>query len=581
MSAERFNGLDRDSRLTTSRGRGRKRTEVQGRDERFEDFAPLQDAITLESDQKDRGLDHPSHQAADASDSESSVSSGTEDSILHAFKPTLYLNNDQSSKYLAVVNLPWDHIKAADIYVLVASFLPAGGAINYVRVFQSEFGHQRYQEEAVNGPPLGQYISRARRSYYKMARRQAKTAKEYQGKKGQLETLPSVYGNSIDMYFAKDPEAAEWAASEGVRHYELDRMRYALAVVSLNSDAAADTIYASLNGLIYEHSSCELDIRYMLPEDVAPFLDPDGPKLKLVEDGGYFMDECTAMPVRYTSQDDFDMSALQHCKPRLTWDQTDPARTRIMTRKLTAKDLEEWENDPANQYINDSSLEHSRSDALLGDWNSERSDSTEELLLNQCAKEKTNTSNDIYIRFDPVLESNLRTMSTSQELTPFQKAIQERRQARLRQADNLLDDTAPERGKRSKGDPRIPSVQIREDIKRNVEGEGSRKGRRQTPTQEYNQVIARQAARLEKRIDAAEAEKRTSHALRLKKELAEMQELHPWLRNGSATTDAILEDSRFADIVRGEGYHIDRTSERFREAGDLSSLVEAQRRAKL
>lgn len=43
-------------------------------------------------------------------------------------------------------------VQAADLYVLLTSFLPREGQILSVAIYPSEFGLQRMKEEEVNGP---------------------------------------------------------------------------------------------------------------------------------------------------------------------------------------------------------------------------------------------------------------------------------------------------------------------------------------------------------------------------------------------------------------------------------------------
>ena len=64
-----------------------------------------------------------------------------------------YVDGEESTS-LAIVNMDWDHIKAADLYVVLHSFLPATGKLEHVRVFMSEFGRERLAQEAVKGPAL-------------------------------------------------------------------------------------------------------------------------------------------------------------------------------------------------------------------------------------------------------------------------------------------------------------------------------------------------------------------------------------------------------------------------------------------
>lgn len=74
-------------------------------------------------------------------------------------------------------------------------------------------------------------------------------------------------------------------------------------------------------------------------------------------------------------KDDFETKALQKTKPELTWDQTDPDRLKITTRKLSNEEAHDWANDPANQFIAMSDEDESdgagRFDLLTGNHKTE------------------------------------------------------------------------------------------------------------------------------------------------------------------------------------------------------------------
>lgn len=53
-----------------------------------------------------------------------------------------------------MVDLDWEHIRAVDIYAALRSFLPAGGRIESVTVYPSDYGLQRMKEEATRGPQV-------------------------------------------------------------------------------------------------------------------------------------------------------------------------------------------------------------------------------------------------------------------------------------------------------------------------------------------------------------------------------------------------------------------------------------------
>ncbi|KAL8871932.1 MAG: hypothetical protein Q9174_002345, partial [Haloplaca sp. 1 TL-2023] len=54
---------------------------------------------------------------------------------------------------IAVVNLDWDNIRAADLMAVFTSFLSNAGQIKKVSIYPSEFGKERIQREEMDGPP--------------------------------------------------------------------------------------------------------------------------------------------------------------------------------------------------------------------------------------------------------------------------------------------------------------------------------------------------------------------------------------------------------------------------------------------
>lgn len=121
--------------------------------------------------------------------------------------------SDDTSRRLALCNMDWQNLKAEDLFVLMSSFVPANGVVLSVRIFPTEFGKQRMQEETTHGPKLS----------------------------------------------SKNAQA--------LRKYEFDRLRYYYAVVECNNETTANAIYESCDGTEFQTSGTKLDLRF-IPDDM-------------------------------------------------------------------------------------------------------------------------------------------------------------------------------------------------------------------------------------------------------------------------------------------------------------------------
>jgi hypothetical protein len=69
---------------------------------------------------------------------------------------TAELPSGGETRRLAVCNLDWDHLAAVDVFKLMESFVPAGGAVLKVAVYPSNYGLEKLAHEARFGPKLWQ-----------------------------------------------------------------------------------------------------------------------------------------------------------------------------------------------------------------------------------------------------------------------------------------------------------------------------------------------------------------------------------------------------------------------------------------
>ncbi|KAF8642244.1 hypothetical protein AX16_009519 [Volvariella volvacea WC 439] len=214
---------------------------------------------------------------------------------------------------LAVVNLDWDHVRAAHLYKVFASLLsPVGpppsnvrtkgvaasvarGRLLSVRVYPSEFGKQRMAKEEKEGPP-------------------PEIFKTHEFQESEI--------NEKTIHDVADAEANY--NEDALRTYQLERLRYYYAIVTCDTVEAAMHLYSELDGTELERSANVLDLSFV-PDEMSF---DDKPRDEATEDIG------TVKPL------DFVTDALRHSKVKLTWDEDDPQRTNVTRRTLTQQEID-------------------------------------------------------------------------------------------------------------------------------------------------------------------------------------------------------------------------------------------------
>ncbi|KAF9872343.1 hypothetical protein CkaCkLH20_10170 [Colletotrichum karsti] len=232
---------------------------------------------------------------------------------------------------IAIVNLDWDNIKSADLFALFTSFLPAtGGRVEKVSIYPSEFGKERMQREELEGPP---------KEIFKNADESEEESEEDEDEAIKKELLEEGDAEDFD--------------SDALRKYQLDRLRYYYAVMTLSDKATAQKLYEATDGTEYQSSSNFIDLRF-IPDDVTF---DDEPR-----------DECDKMPEGYKPVE-FTTDALQHSKVKLTWDinPDDVARKASINRAFTGSRAQLEENDLKAYLASDSEDDGAESDIEIVD----------------------------------------------------------------------------------------------------------------------------------------------------------------------------------------------------------------------
>lgn len=301
----------------------------------------------------------------------------------------------EPSKTLAVVNLDWDHVRAADLLITFTSFLPAGGKIEKVCIYPSEFGKERMQREEVEGPPK------------ELFRSKKKSGKEA----GDSDSDMDVH----DLY--EEGDADKEVDSRALRRYQLERLRYYYAIVYCNGVNAAQAIYSNCDGTEYESTANIFDLRYV----------PDG-----MDFDDKPQDECSELPKNYKPMQ-FSTDALQHSNVKLTWDETPVDRMEVSKRAFTQKELDDMDfkaylasdSDESEQGNNEESRNKLKS--LVG------------LSLGD-SKAAEEEEPDMEITFTPGLDDSKANIKEGEEETTIEKVKrkeQERRRARKQKLKEL------------------------------------------------------------------------------------------------------------------------------------------------
>lgn len=278
------------------------------------------------------GKDVDSSEDSSTDEDSDSDTENTEESAPAAEKEDVPLG--EVSTRLAVVNLDWDNIRAADLLAVFSSFLPAGGRLLKVSVYPSEFGKERMEREEMEGPPKEIFMQ--------------KDGSSGTDEDSDSEAEIEENDEEVKASFIKPDDGSEFD-SQALRQYQLERLRYYYAVLAFSSKEVAKSIYDAVDGAEYLSTANFFDLRF-IPESMD-FTD-DRPR-----------DECEHLPTGY-KPNEFVTDALQHSKVRLTWDAEDRSRKEAQARAFKGGQKEIDENDIKAYLGSDSSSEDSEDEDI-------------------------------------------------------------------------------------------------------------------------------------------------------------------------------------------------------------------------
>ncbi|GME24448.1 Pre-rRNA processing protein [Neofusicoccum parvum] len=218
---------------------------------------------------------------------------------------------EEATPRLAVVNLDWDNIRAADLMAVASSFAPAEGRILNVTVYPSEFGRERMEREEFEGPPR-EIFAKNKKDDSDSEDLGSEEDEDSEDEKIKNELLQEDKGEEFD--------------SKALRQYQLERLRYYYAVITADSAETARHLYDNMDGREYLSSANFFDLRFV-PDEVS--FEEDRPR-----------DVCDRIPDSYRPND-FVTDALTHSRVKLTWDADDNERKEVQKRAFSQKEIDD------------------------------------------------------------------------------------------------------------------------------------------------------------------------------------------------------------------------------------------------
>ncbi|KAL7488686.1 hypothetical protein ACHAW6_014281 [Cyclotella cf. meneghiniana] len=113
---------------------------------------------------------------------------------------------------------------------------------------------------------------------------------------------------------------------EKLRAYEAAKLRYYFAIATFSSPSAAESVYNNVDGMEMEHSAAEIDVRALPADEYSGTIK-----------GRELRDECDHLPGKYAPPDTV-VAALRQSKVSCSWETGDSQREKKLTRYGMGKD---------------------------------------------------------------------------------------------------------------------------------------------------------------------------------------------------------------------------------------------------
>ncbi|KAJ3236664.1 pre-rRNA-processing protein esf1 [Chytriomyces hyalinus] len=434
------------------------------------------------------------------------------------------------SRRFAAVNMDWDNIKSRDLYKVFDAFRPKSGALISVSIYKSEFGKERLEREAREGPPKEIFGSK---------------------KLGGREEQQSLFGEEEGKDFD----------DEKLRQYQLDRLRYYYAVAECDSAATASAIHTAVDGTEFEKSANTFNLQF-IPDDMTF---DDKP-----------VDTATSAAENYQPAA-FSTAALQHSKAQLTWDLDDPDRMRITRKRFSKDELKEMD---FKAYLASESEESSGDEAELQQralkYKSLVSGADEE---DGAGSDKNGSDDevvgDMEITFVPGLSENaaakMKKLNKEKEAEEDNVFMQERRKRKekAKEKKSLKDDDFFNDGD-DKDEPATTATKLtskKASTKKQTEKELA-----ELELVMFDETNAAEGKHFDMK-DILKAEKQTGKKKKLTKkgkkaELVQVQD----------DFDINVKDSRFAEMHSSHHFAIDPTNPNFKKTAAMSKLLDERKK---
>lgn len=202
-----------------------------------------------------------------------------------------------ATKRIALVNLDWDHLRAVDLYRVLASSLSATalpppaapkpsksaskkfdadgaeigpykapsrltlaqGRLLSLRIYPSSFGRERMEREEREGPPVEVFTARISdgeedESAMKMGRKDRKKRRARKEESDDEVTERDVQREQLEEGNEEDYDG------EALRRYQLERLRYYYAVATFDTAAAASHVHGEIDGTEFERTANVFDL---------------------------------------------------------------------------------------------------------------------------------------------------------------------------------------------------------------------------------------------------------------------------------------------------------------------------------